>query len=425
MIKSALLFSVLLFLCSLAGYTQNVEELIQQGIQKSQTENYAEAIVDFTKAIQIDPKCARAYANRGSQKLFIKDYQGSIIDLNQAIKLGRENNNIYACRGLCKYNLGDYYGAISDFTKALEFDPTDQYSSKRRESARLKLNEKLSNDPRSEETVQTTTQYQKINYPSIERQNDNEVKILSVLKNTLNTVIQFEYTREESEGIYILLSPPNSDNAYYIQANGSKFKLLKTEGIANKDGITKALYDRPVKFTATFEPLPKSITKFDLIEGKTGSWHFYGIDLSKQNKFSDKSKTVANERKKAEPISRNKRETTTPDLSVPYLMYVISPADFTDVNGTNLITLPVGTPLEVLNEENDYYKVRNNGYIGYVNRFLLGDTKKQPDRYVTPEQLTNSATKTQIEEVKVLYPSQNPKNEEEKTMDGWLNRVCL
>ena len=257
--------------------------------------------------------------------------------------------------------------------------------------------------------------------PTIQRQDENNLRILKIEKNTSNTVIQFEYARKESNGIYILLSPPNSNNAYYILANGIKFNLLKTGGIANTDGITTAFYDIPVKFTATFEPLPKSITKFDLIEGETGTWNFYGIDLSKQNNSSDKSKTVANERKKAEPISRNKRETTTPDLSVPYLMYVISPADFTDVNGTNLITLPIGTPLEVLNEENDYYKVRNNGYIGYVNRYLLGDTKKQPDRYLTPDQLVNSSTQTRTEGVKVLYPSLHPNNEEEKTMDGWLN----
>lgn len=259
-------------------------------------------------------------------------------------------------------------------------------------------------------------------YPSIDGQDELDVKIIRVDKNLANTIIRFKYINSSPKEHYILLNPPNNGDAYFIQSNGIRFNLLKTEGIANKDEVTIAYPNKSVMFSAYFEPLPSSITKFDLIEGANGTWHFYGIDLSKQNNFSGKSKTVANERKKAEPISRNKRETTTPDLSVPYLMYVISPADFTDVNGTNLITLPVGTPLEVLNEENDYYKVRNNGYIGYVNRYLLGDTKKQPDRYLTPDQLVNSSTQTRTEEVKVLYPSLHPTDdEEEQKLDKWLN----
>lgn len=258
-------------------------------------------------------------------------------------------------------------------------------------------------------------------YPSIDGQAELDVKIIRVDKNLTNTIIRFKYINSSPKEHYILLNPPNNGDAYFIQSNGIRFNLLKTEGIANKDEVTIAYPNKPVMFSAYFEPLPSSITKFDLIEGANGTWHFYGIDLLRQNNFSDKSKTVANERKKAEPISRNKRETTTPDLSVPYLIYVISPADFTDVNGTNLITLPVGTPLEVLNEENDYYKVRNNSHIGYVNRYLLGKTKNTPDRYLTPDQLVNSSTQTRTEEVKVLYPSLHPNNEEEKTMDGWLN----
>ncbi|SDD23331.1 hypothetical protein [Williamwhitmania taraxaci] len=124
-------------------------------------------------------------------------------------------------------------------------------------------------------------------YPNINSQSEKNLKIKKVERSSSSTIIEFEYFRTESKGIYIYLNPPNSDGAYYIQANGIKFLLLSTEGIANKDAITIAYPNKQITFSAIFEPLPKSITKFDLIEGATGTWNFYGID----NSNSDNSKT--------------------------------------------------------------------------------------------------------------------------------------
>lgn len=258
-------------------------------------------------------------------------------------------------------------------------------------------------------------------FPSIDGQAELDVKIIRVDKNLSNTIIRFKYINSSQKEHYILLNPPNSSDAYFIQSNGMRFKLLKTEGIANKDQVTIAYPNKPVMFSAFFEPLPSSIVKFDLIEGINGTWHFYGINLFEDSNSPIKSKIDIHYSTQTDPFTRNKRNTTTPDLALPYIISVIVSADFTDINGKNLITLPVGTKLEVLNEENDYYKVRNNGYIGYVNRFFLGAGSK-PDRYITPEELTKNTSQTRKEEVKKLYPSLNPTDdEEEQKLDRWLN----
>jgi hypothetical protein len=131
-------------------------------------------------------------------------------------------------------------------------------------------------------------------YPNINSQSERNLKINKIERNSSNTLIEFEYFRTESKGIYIYLNPPNSDGAYYIQANGIKFLLLNTEGIANKDGITIAYPNKKLTFSAVFEPLPKSITKFDLIEGSTGTWNFHGIDINNSDNFVAKEKVATN-----------------------------------------------------------------------------------------------------------------------------------
>lgn len=139
-------------------------------------------------------------------------------------------------------------------------------------------------------------------YPNINSQSEKNLKIKKVERNSSSTIIEFEYTRTESEGIYIYLSPPNSDGAYYIQANGIKFLLLSTEGIANKDAVTIAYPNKHVVFSAIFEPLPKSITKFDLIEGISGTWNFYGVDISNSNNSNTKPEKIISSSKTSDTL---------------------------------------------------------------------------------------------------------------------------
>lgn len=117
--------------------------------------------------------------------------------------------------------------------------------------------------------------------PSFTSRTDNNLAIRKISVSDKNTIVEFIYTRSQSNGIYILLNPPNSTGAYYILAdNGKKYNLISTDGIGNRDGVTAAEYNRPVFFTAVFEPIPVHVLKIDLIEGSLNSWNFYGINLS-------------------------------------------------------------------------------------------------------------------------------------------------
>lgn len=125
---------------------------------------------------------------------------------------------------------------------------------------------------------------QSVSYPAIEKKIDKDIYIKSVAITDFSTQINFVYVNTKPEAHYILLKPPRHKDAYYIKANGQKYLLLSTQNIGNYDGITIVKPGEVLEFSARFEKLPSDITKFDLIEGESGTWDFYGVQLGKLNK---------------------------------------------------------------------------------------------------------------------------------------------
>ena len=81
------------------------------------------AVVDFTKAIELNPNDAKAYYNRGVTHGIKGEVDHAIVDFTTAIDLRPDNANIYYNRGFA-YNIkGDYDRAIVDYTKAIELNP--------------------------------------------------------------------------------------------------------------------------------------------------------------------------------------------------------------------------------------------------------------------------------------------------------------
>jgi tetratricopeptide (TPR) repeat protein len=73
-----------------------------------------EALIDFNKAISINPKTAYSYLNRGSVKKDLGRKKEALIDYNKAISINPDFTLAYANRGLIKLALGDKKGAIDD-----------------------------------------------------------------------------------------------------------------------------------------------------------------------------------------------------------------------------------------------------------------------------------------------------------------------
>jgi tetratricopeptide (TPR) repeat protein len=93
---------------------------------------YDQAISEFTKAIEIDPRNASAYSSRGNAYGEKGQYDQAISDYNKAIGIDPKDALTYGCRGDAYRKKGQYDQAISDYTKAMEINPKDvlAYSSR-------------------------------------------------------------------------------------------------------------------------------------------------------------------------------------------------------------------------------------------------------------------------------------------------------
>ena len=81
------------------------------------------AIADYTQAIQLDPKHAVALTNRGKVRRAMGDHKGAIADLTKAIEIEPCSAAAYKSRGNVRRAMGDHKGAVADLTKAIEIEP--------------------------------------------------------------------------------------------------------------------------------------------------------------------------------------------------------------------------------------------------------------------------------------------------------------
>lgn len=116
-------------LCSCATIQQtpfqssDAEEFNDRGFAHCQKGQYDQAISDFSKAIQANPRLAPAYNNRGAAYLYKAQYDQAISDLSKAIEIDPQFAQAYNNRGWAYIKKWQYDRAISDFNKSTEIDP--------------------------------------------------------------------------------------------------------------------------------------------------------------------------------------------------------------------------------------------------------------------------------------------------------------
>ncbi|MFA6562747.1 MAG: tetratricopeptide repeat protein [Verrucomicrobiia bacterium] len=94
-----------------------------RGVVSDRLRQYAQAISDYNKAIELNPKNAEAYDNRGVTYAKSGLFTQAISDFNKAIDLNPQFANAYNNRGNAYGNLGQHAQAISDCNKAIEIVP--------------------------------------------------------------------------------------------------------------------------------------------------------------------------------------------------------------------------------------------------------------------------------------------------------------
>ena len=87
--------------------------------------DYALALADFNRSIEIAPRFAPAFAARGVAYQRMGDNARALADLNNAIRLDRDRAFAYANRGALHLEQRDYASAIADYDVAIRIDPTN------------------------------------------------------------------------------------------------------------------------------------------------------------------------------------------------------------------------------------------------------------------------------------------------------------
>ena len=123
----------------LSSFRNSAPEYLIKGNNKILLGDYKGAILEFTKAIMIDPDFPHPYTSRGAAKLELRDYEGAISDCLKAIRLHfkvemeaeknplhqKKSNNVnpiygklYSIIGTAKLLLGNIDDALIDLNSA-------------------------------------------------------------------------------------------------------------------------------------------------------------------------------------------------------------------------------------------------------------------------------------------------------------------
>lgn len=135
--KKLLLYLVSFIIClSLQTFAQSREELqkaqqfINEGYAAAGRGDFAAAVENYTKAINIYPKLPQMFFNRGTAYLHIKQPDSAIKDFDKAIEMGANLPDeqlaaFYMNRGLAYMGKDDYKKSIEDFDKSIGLKSKD------------------------------------------------------------------------------------------------------------------------------------------------------------------------------------------------------------------------------------------------------------------------------------------------------------
>src|SRR5262249_49703769 len=106
-----------------AEKVEMAEIWFQRGIAHDRLGHPDRALLDFSKALDLDPKLTKAWDNRGWTHGKLGQYENAVTDYSRAIELKPQDPNLRVARGAvyCDH-LKQYARAVEDFSRAIELD---------------------------------------------------------------------------------------------------------------------------------------------------------------------------------------------------------------------------------------------------------------------------------------------------------------
>jgi lipoprotein NlpI len=97
--------------------------LVRSGIDECSHQDFDAAIVDYNRAIDLNPENPKAFANRAMTELEKQDLPAAIADETRALEIDPNNLEYYADRAVTRQIHGDFSDALADYDKMIELDP--------------------------------------------------------------------------------------------------------------------------------------------------------------------------------------------------------------------------------------------------------------------------------------------------------------
>ncbi len=105
---------------------RDYEYFFNRAQDKFEVANYAEAILDYNKALELSPtEICLVYSMRGNAKCNLGDLHGAISDQNKALDFDPLYADGYFHRSSAKLKMRDFAGAINDYSKVIAINPKD------------------------------------------------------------------------------------------------------------------------------------------------------------------------------------------------------------------------------------------------------------------------------------------------------------
>lgn len=112
------------YFASHRGRSQPVMDAYHRGLERYNAGDMSGAVAAFARTIELDPRFAQAYHNRGIAYLQLRNYQAALADLSRSIELNPAEAAAYGARGGAHRGLRMFREAIADHTRAIELRPT-------------------------------------------------------------------------------------------------------------------------------------------------------------------------------------------------------------------------------------------------------------------------------------------------------------
>ena len=110
---------------ALAIESTHTDSLYGSARAEFKLEQWDASIQDFDRLINLIPKNATYYSERGVALHLSGDNHRALQDFDEGVRLEPDNPYRYSSRAYVKDRMQNYQGAIDDYTKAIELDPED------------------------------------------------------------------------------------------------------------------------------------------------------------------------------------------------------------------------------------------------------------------------------------------------------------